>query len=96
MNAYLHENLSGIRVVQSFAAETESLESFTELVDEQKKAFVGAVRVSDMFSPTIEISWGVGGFYRYKSSWCRCRGRRYIHGIHIVPVNVLESYQKSG
>ena len=65
MNAYLHENLSGIRVVQSFAAETESLESFTELVDEQKKAFVGAVRVSDMFSPTIEISWGVGGFLLY-------------------------------
>ena len=64
-NAYLHENLSGIRVVQSFAAETESLESFTELVDEQKKAFVGAVRVSDMFSPTIEISWGVGGFLLY-------------------------------
>lgn len=60
MNAYLHENLSGIRVVQSFAAEDESLESFTELVDEQKNAFVGAVRVSDMFSPTIEISWGVG------------------------------------
>ena len=65
MYAYLHENLSGIRVVQSFAAETESLESFTELVDEQKKAFVGAVRVSDMFSPTIEISWGVGGFLLY-------------------------------
>lgn len=51
--------------MQSFAAETESLESFTELVDEQKKAFVGAVRVSDMFSPTIEISWGVGGFLLY-------------------------------
>ena len=65
MNAYLHENLSGIRFVQSFAAETESLESFTELVDEQKKAFVGAVRVPDMFSPTIEISWGVGGFLLY-------------------------------
>lgn len=65
MNAYLHENLSGIRVVQSFAAEDESLESFSELVDEQKKAFVGAVRVSDMFSPTIEISWGVGGFLLY-------------------------------
>jgi ATP-binding cassette subfamily B multidrug efflux pump len=65
MNAYLHENLSGIRVVQSFAAEDESLESFTELVNEQKKAFVGAVRVSDMFSPTIEISWGVGGFLLY-------------------------------
>ena len=26
---------------------------------------MGAVRVSDMFSPTIEISWGVGGFLLY-------------------------------
>ena len=34
-------------------------------MNEQKKAFVGAVRVSDMFSPTIEISWGVGGFLLY-------------------------------
>ena len=65
MNAYLHENLSGIRVVQSFAAEDESMDSFTELVNEQKDAFVKAALVSDYFSPTIEISWGIGGFLLY-------------------------------
>lgn len=65
MNAYLHEDLSGIRVVQSFAAECETDESFDELVNQQRKAFVRAVRVSDCFSPVIEISWGVGGFLLY-------------------------------
>ena len=67
MNAYLHENLSGIRVVQSFAAETESLESFTVMATAMPGSAIAApvVRVSDMFSPTIEISWGVGGFLLY-------------------------------
>ena len=65
MNAYLHENLSGIRVVQSFAAENESMDNFSELVNEQKDAFVKAALVSDYFSPTIEISWGIGGFLLY-------------------------------
>lgn len=65
MNAYLHEDLSGIRVVQSFAAENETMDSFGELVGDQRKAFVDAALVSDFFSPLIEISWGVGSFLLY-------------------------------
>lgn len=65
MNAYLHEDLSGIRVVQSFAAENETYDSFDELVEEQRKSFVGAAMISDFFGPIIEISWGVGGFLLY-------------------------------
>lgn len=65
MNAYLHEDLSGIRVVQSFAAENETYDSFDQLVEEQRKSFVGAAMISDFFGPIIEISWGVGGFLLY-------------------------------
>ncbi len=65
LNAFVHEQLSGIRVVQSFAAEDESMKDFDELIKQQKTAFMGAVRLADAFGPMIEISWGVGGFLLY-------------------------------
>lgn len=65
ITAFVHENFSGIAVVQSFTAEKESQEEFSKLVDEHQDAFMKAVRVSDIFSPTIEISWGIGTFLLY-------------------------------
>ena len=65
ITAFVHEDFSGIGIVQSFTAEKESEEEFSDLVDQQKKAFNDAVRISDMFSPTIEISWGIGTFLLY-------------------------------
>ena len=63
--AYVHENFSGMGVVQSFTAEAESREEFSKVVDEHRKSFVDAVIFADMFSPTIEISWGIGTFLLY-------------------------------
>ena len=63
--AYVHENFSGMGVVQSFTAEEESREEFSKVVDEHRKSFVDAVIFADMFSPTIEISWGIGTFLLY-------------------------------
>ena len=63
--AYVHENFSGMGVVQSFTAEEESREEFSKVVDEHRKSFVDAVVFADMFSPTIEISWGIGTFLLY-------------------------------
>lgn len=65
LNAYVHEDLSGIRVIQSFAAEMETRKVFFELADEQRKAFVDAVVVADGFGPVVEITWGLGGFLLY-------------------------------
>lgn len=65
LNAYLHEDLSGIRVVQSFAAENETNDNFDELVEEQRKSFVSAVTVADCFSPVLEINWGISSFLLY-------------------------------
>jgi len=60
MNAFTHEDFSGIRVVQSFAAEKETSKTFWELVTEWRKAFISAVKFSDFFWPSVELSWGVG------------------------------------
>ena len=55
LNAYVHEDLSGIRVIQSFAAEKETRKVFFELADEQRKAFVDAVVVADGFGPVVDF-----------------------------------------
>lgn len=65
LNAYVHEDLSGIRVIQSFGAEKETRESFYALTDQHRKAFIDAVLVADGFGPVVEITWGLGGFLLY-------------------------------
>ncbi len=60
LNAFTHEDFSGIRVVQSFAAEKETSATFLKLCNEWKDAFISAIRMNDFFWPTVEMSWGVG------------------------------------
>ena len=65
ITAFVHEDFSGIGIVQSFTAEKESQSEFSKIVDEHRISFRNAVLVSDSFSPTIEISWGIGTFLLY-------------------------------
>lgn len=58
--AYIHEDISGIRVVQSFCAEEETSSTFSSLVEEHRKAFISAVRINDAFFSIIELSWVIG------------------------------------
>lgn len=60
LNAFTHEDFSGIRVVQSFAAEGETSGIFLKLCNDWRVAFIKAVRMNDWFWPTVEMSWGVG------------------------------------
>lgn len=65
INAFIHEDLSGIRIIQSFTAEKESDNTFDVLLKEHRNAFVSSVTFADAFGPLIEITWGVGGFLLY-------------------------------
>lgn len=60
MNAFTHEDFSGIRVVQSFTAETNTSKTFMGLLMEHRGAFIRAVRLNDLFWPLVETSWGIG------------------------------------
>ena len=60
LNAYVHEDIAGMNVVQSFSAEEETKEIFSELTEEHKKSFWAAVRFADLFGPTVDICWGLG------------------------------------
>lgn len=60
MNAFVHEDLSGIRIIQSFHAEDETRETFEELVKEHRKSFMDAVLYADAFGSVIDFCWGFG------------------------------------
>lgn len=60
LNAFLHEDMSGMRIIHSFHAEKETEETFDELIHEHKTAFRSAVRMSDCFGSAIDFCWGLG------------------------------------
>ncbi len=59
VNAYVHENVAGIRVVQSLNATEETRAQFNELAEEQCSAFIHACRAADLFFPIIDTCWGI-------------------------------------
>lgn len=60
LNAFIHEDMSGMRIIQSFTAEEETEATFDELIEEHRSSFIKAVRLSDAFGSVIDFSWGLG------------------------------------
>lgn len=85
INAYVHEAVAGIQVIQSFGAESETREIFSEVVDEQKNSFWDACRYADMFGPVIDLCWGIGAMMLYLV------GIRVL-GVENVTVGVLVAF----
>ncbi|MDP4090150.1 MAG: ABC transporter ATP-binding protein [Bacillota bacterium] len=65
MNAFTHEDFSGMRIVQGFSAEKHTSDSFSSLVSDMMGSFVNAVKLNDTFWPMVEISWGIGSIIVY-------------------------------
>lgn len=65
LNAFIHEDMAGIRIIQSFHAQEETRNTFDELVTEHRGSFLDAVRVSDAFGSVIDFSWGLGCILLY-------------------------------
>lgn len=60
LNAFTHEDFSGIKVVEGFAREEHTSNKFKELVYQVVEAFIKAVRINDFFWPLSELAWGIG------------------------------------
>ncbi len=60
LNAFIHEDMSGIRIIQSFSAENETIRTFDDLLNAHKNSFKKAVRLCDGIGSVIDLSWGVG------------------------------------
>lgn len=60
LNAFVHEDLSGIRIIQSFHAENETRETFHNLIKEHRGSFMDAVLYADAFGSVVDFCWGFG------------------------------------
>lgn len=65
LNAFIHEDLSGMRIIQSFTAEKETVADFDILLKEHRDSFISAIVLNDAFGSVIDISWGVGSICMY-------------------------------
>lgn len=72
LNAFIHEDMSGMRIIQSFSAEEETSQTFDVLLNEHRHSFIQAVRLADGMGSVIDLSWGVG------------IAALYFVGIHII------------
>ncbi len=70
LNAFVHEDMSGIRVIQSFTAERETEDTFRKLVGEHRSAFIRAVRINDSLGSAIDLCWGFGVVALYFTGIC--------------------------
>lgn len=73
-NGFTHESFSGMKIIQSFAVESNKSGAFNELVTKMMDGFMSAVKLNDLFWPIVELSWGVGSLVVY---WY---GTKLIHG----------------
>ena len=60
LNAFIHEDMSGMRIIQSFGAQEETISTFDELLAEHRGSFVRAVRLNGAMGSAIDFSWGIG------------------------------------
>lgn len=65
MNAYTHEAYTGIKVIQAFNAEKESIEEGDRILDDVERSWVVAVRRSDLLNIVVSWSQGLGYFLLY-------------------------------
>lgn len=65
VNAFINEDLSGIKIIQSFRAEKETDKTFQNLVWADRDEFLKAVRWCDAFGSWIDLCWSVGTMCLY-------------------------------
>ena len=85
LNAFVHEDIAGIRVVQSLCAGDETKATFHELTEEHKRSFIKACRIADMFGPAIDFCWGISAMMLYLV------GVKYI-GFPEISVGLLVAF----
>ena len=60
MNAYLHENLAGMRVTQAFVRQRETRNLYNELSGDIFTTWMHAIRLNNLFWPGIELIAALG------------------------------------
>lgn len=85
LNAFVHEDLSGMRIIQSFSAEKETSETFDILLKEHRDSFINAVVLNNAFGPIIDVCWGIGSFALFYTAI-------YIIGVENISIGTLVAF----
>ena len=65
LNAFTHEDFSGIKVVEAYGEEKQTATNFKEIVNELTHSFIHAIKLNDLFWPLVDISAGLGTILVY-------------------------------
>jgi len=77
LNAFIHEDLSGMKVVHAFDAENETNAEFDTLLEEHRHSFIDAVKYADAFGSVVNLCSRLGSI------------ALYFVGIKILGVNAV-------
>ncbi|ABP68149.1 ABC transporter related protein [Caldicellulosiruptor saccharolyticus DSM 8903] len=65
LNAYIHENISGIRVIQAFVRQKVNKAIFKEVIDDVFVSWMKAIKINNLFGPFVEICSMIGTLIIY-------------------------------
>ncbi len=54
LNAYIHESIAGIKTTQSYTRESMNYDIFSDVSNQQREAYMKAVKAQDMLSPIVQ------------------------------------------
>lgn len=55
LNSYIHENITGMRVIQAFVRQKQNKRIFREVIDDVFKSWMRAIRINNLFGPFVDI-----------------------------------------
>jgi len=65
MNAYLHENITGMRVIQAFVRQKENDRLFHEVIGDVFNSWMRAIRLNSAFGPAVHLVSVIGTIIVY-------------------------------
>ena len=92
MNAFTHEDFSGISVVQSFTAEGKTSKNFGRLLNEVKDSFFQAAILTDLFWPIVLLSSGIGTFLIFYWGIPLVRSGEVSVGLMIAFISYIQMF----
>lgn len=75
LNAYIHENISGIRVIQAYVRQKVNRAIFKDVIDDVFLSWMKAVRINGVFSPAVEVCSMIGTLIIY------------FYGVKLLKIN---------
>lgn len=75
LNAYIHENICGIRVIQAYVRQKVNRAIFKDVIDDVFLSWMKAVRINGIFSPAVEVCSMIGTLIIY------------FYGVKLLKIN---------